>query len=174
MFEFLFDFIRSMGTIEFIIVMAAFGVFIYFSKKFIKTLITALWVVIASALFPVILIKVFNYPMELSVGTIFSFVTMGLALFIVYLYGKLIYKGLSILEKVGKAFAYPFTYKRKKKKEKMDKKVEKFFKEKEKEEKAAEKESNAPKIVGKKKKDEEEEDEDYLVIKEPKEEEKKK
>jgi len=165
MFEFLFDFIRGMGTIEFIVVMAAFGVFLYFSKKFIKTLITALWVIIASALFPIILIKVLEYPMELSVSTIFSFVTMGLALFMVYLYGKLIYKGLSILEKAGKVFVYPFTYKRKKKKEKMDKNVEKFFKEKEKKEKE---ESNAPKVVGKKKKDEED---DYVVIKEPKEEE---
>ena len=121
------EFIQGIGTLNLIIIISIFIIFLVLMKKVIKTVINMVILSVASALFPVAL-SFLGFPILLSLDTILFFLVLGLGLYFIYILGKIIYTMLGVVEKSAKVATYPFRSKNKG----LDKKVEKILEEREK------------------------------------------
>ncbi len=138
MFEFVFDFVSQLGTMNLLLVLAVFVVFIFLMKKVMKTLLNMIWISIASAAFPFVL-GFMGYSVPLNIDTIIFFIIMGIGLYFIYIFARIVYTALGIIEKGAKIVAFPVTQHSKSRKEKTQKKMEEFIKEREQQQKEMEK-----------------------------------
>lgn len=90
------DFLVSLGPVNFIVITAALVVFIYWFKSLISLLKGCFFVGIASAIFPVAAVKFFGFSMTLNVDTLVGFVSLGLGLYFIFMFGKTVHRVLSI------------------------------------------------------------------------------
>lgn len=119
-FQALSEFLTSLGASAPIALFILFIVFLVIIVKVFKLMIKALYVVIASALFPIVMSAI-GFPIAVNLSSILFFVSLGLFLFLVYLFGRMVYTGLSILEFFGKKAIAPF---RKDKEKELIKRIE--------------------------------------------------
>lgn len=92
----------NMATPELVAVIIIFVVFLVLMKKVIKVLFNILWIVLASAAFPVVLNVFFAFQLPLNLETVLFFIMIGIGLYFVYMVGKIIYSLLSLAEKSAK------------------------------------------------------------------------
>lgn len=126
----------SLGQLLLIIV---FIVFIFVVRRVVRVIITGVWVGIISLLFPIFLNKIVGLPVALNLETFLYFAKLGLGLYGIYLFARLVYSILGAAEKAGSLMVSPISHHRKKKKEEMEKKMEKFIKDREEDKKKKEK-----------------------------------
>jgi sensor histidine kinase YesM len=137
--------------------------FIVITKKIIKTVINAAGIAFASAIFPFVMNLVFGFSIPTDIYTILLFVMIGLGLYFLYVFGKIIYAILGFAEKSAKVIAYPITAKSQKKKKEMEKKIEELVKEREDKKKTEKKKAKKKKRIKEGVEEENEEDETEIV-----------
>ncbi len=119
---------------ELIIVVAIFVLFLFISKKIVKTVLNIVWITAASAAFPFTM-RFLGFSFSTDINSVMFFVVLGLGLYFLYMLARIVYALLGAAEKSARFVAYPLRSAKKHKEEKMKKKVEKFVKEREKESK---------------------------------------
>lgn len=144
-----------------ILVILLFILFVIAMKKVFSIIKNALIIIIAALLFPIVANTFLGLPVPTDANSLISFVLLGLSLYLIYLFGKAVYKILGLVEKSAKAVGSPLRARKKKKREKLEKKIEAIVKEKEEEEKLKKK---GKKIVQEQKLSEYSE-KDYVVLK---------
>ncbi len=90
------DFLATLGASNMILVVTALVVFIYFFKRMVSIVKNCFFVGIASAIFPVVANKFFGMAIPLNVGTLTSFVMLGLGLYFIFMFGKTVHTVLKI------------------------------------------------------------------------------
>jgi len=123
------------GNYTGIVVVIAFILFVFFIKRTVKILMNVVWIAVASFLFPMVVNFLLDTSIPLTLESFTFFVTLGLGLYAAYLFTKIVYIILGVVEKILKGVAYPFAQLNKKKKEQEDKEVREYVKEKKKQEK---------------------------------------
>jgi hypothetical protein len=103
----------SGSFLEILASVALFFIFIYLVYQGVKLLFRYLIIAFASALFPIVLIKLFGMALPLTLGTILAFVYLGIIAYTIYLV-------LGLAEKIGKFIAKLFGGSKKKKEESED------------------------------------------------------
>ncbi|MBI2173257.1 MAG: hypothetical protein HYT73_03560, partial [Candidatus Aenigmarchaeota archaeon] len=93
------EFIASLGIPNVVVMVAALVVFIYWFKSMISLIKGAFFVGIASAVFPIAANKLFGIPIPLNIETLVSYVLLGLGLYFIYMFGRTVYRVLSIAGK---------------------------------------------------------------------------
>lgn len=106
--------------LEFLLILAIFIAFLIVIRRAAKILLNTILIVLASAAFPIIM-NFLGFPVELTLGNILFFVLLGVALYLIYLFGKFIYSALGIAEK----FVKSIPPKAKKKKKEIENEVKK-------------------------------------------------
>ncbi|MFH0949115.1 MAG: hypothetical protein V1802_01360 [Candidatus Aenigmatarchaeota archaeon] len=101
-----------------------FIVFVFFMKKITKVLMNALWIALISAIFPVFANKILGFDIVLSMPTEIYFITLGLGLYVLYLFGTVVYKSLGFFEKIGRAMYGSIKQQTSPKIEKLEKKID--------------------------------------------------
>ena len=99
------DFLATLGTSNLILMTTALVVFIYFFKKAVSIIKNCFFVGIASAIFPVAANKLMGMAIPLNIGTLTSFVMLGLGLYFIFMFGKTVHTVLSV---TGKMVSWPF------------------------------------------------------------------
>jgi len=94
----------NLVTTEFILIIVIFVLFIFALKKALGIIKSAIFVAIASALFP-IAAQFLGLPISADISSIIFFVTLGLLLYVVYLIAKSVYKILRLAGKGVKAIS---------------------------------------------------------------------
>lgn len=118
----------TLGPFAGLVIILIFILFIFLVKRAMKILFNVLWISFASFLFPLVLNFFFNIPVPLTLYSFVYFITLGLGLYAAYLFTKIVYVLLGILEKIMRGLAFPFVNARKKKKEEEGKKIQKYIK----------------------------------------------
>jgi len=131
--EFLQPFLS--GQAGLLILAVIFILFIIIVRKTVKILLSAIWIAIISAIFPVAANYLLGFTFPLNIDTFIFFITLGVGLFALYLFAKLIYGILGIAGKAGSAMSYPFRARSNAKKEKTIKEAAKLVKKDKEEEK---------------------------------------
>jgi hypothetical protein len=165
----LFELLSGIGTtkISIIIILIIFVLFIVITKKIIKTVINAAGIAFASAIFPFVMNLVFGFSIPTDIYTVLLFVMIGLGLYFLYVFGKIIYAILGFAEKSAKVIAYPITAKSQKKKKEMEKKIEELVKEREDKKKTEKKKAKKKKRIKEEPEPEQgNEEENYIEIEE--------
>ncbi len=93
------EFIVSLGIPNVVVMVAALVVFIYWFKSMISLVKGAFFTGIASAIFPIVANKLFGVAIPLNIDTLVSYVLLGLGLYFIYMFGRTVYKVLSIAGK---------------------------------------------------------------------------
>ena len=93
------EFIASLGIPNVVVMVAALAVFIYWFKSMMSLIKGAFFVGIASAVFPIAANKLFGIPIPLNIETLVSFVLLGVGLYFIYMFGRTVYRVLSIAGK---------------------------------------------------------------------------
>lgn len=149
-------------NILYIMLLAIFILAILSLKKVVGILKNAMWIAVASVLFPIIMNKLFDFPIGTDADTLLTFMFLGLLTYGLFILGKSIYTALGSLEKSSKKITEPMRNAMLKKSVDKQKKLEtKIQKERENQLKN---EYNVIKTRSKKKK--RDEDEDYVELKE--------
>ena len=94
----------NLVTTEFILIIVIFVLFIFALKKALSIIKSAIFIAIASALFPVVA-QFLGLPVSADIDSIIFFVTLGLVLYVVYLIAKSVYKVLGFAGKGVKAIS---------------------------------------------------------------------
>ena len=124
------EFIQNIGTLNLVLILLVFVVFLVVMRKVVKTVINMVWISFASAVFPLVL-NFLGFSVPLQLDTVIFFVILGLGLYFVFILGKIIYTMLGFVEKSAKVVTYPLRGKDKE----LEKKVEKIIEDKEKKKK---------------------------------------
>ena len=111
---------------EALIIILLFIFFLVLLKRIVKLLINAVYIIIASAIFPIFAVKFLGLSIPLTLETFFFFIKLGLLLFFVYLLYSFIYAILNALE----TFASKITLKEYRKEKILKEIIEKHKKEK--------------------------------------------
>ena len=101
------EFIASLGIPNVVVMVAALAVFIYWFKSMMSLIKGAFFVGIASAVFPIAANKLFGIPIPLNIETLVSFVLLGVGLYFIYMFGRTVYRVLSIAGKSVSFFSRP-------------------------------------------------------------------
>lgn len=97
----------ELGNIELFIIIGVFIGFIYLISKAMKAVFHIVWISGISALFPILANRFLGYTFPLNMNTFLSFIVIGVGIFLGYKVVKIVYIGLAIVEKTGKAVIAP-------------------------------------------------------------------
>ena len=114
-----------------LLILGMFVTFIFLMKKVMKTIITVIWIAFASLAFPFVMNSFFGMSIPMDLNSVIFFVTLGVGMYFIYIFAKIIYTVLGFAEKGAKAAAYPITYRSNKKKRDVEKKMGEFIKDQE-------------------------------------------
>lgn len=95
--------LSTFGAQSALVILILFIIFVFVVKRLIKVIISAVWIGIVSALFPVFLRYVLGMhtPLTaLSLDTFLFWITLGLGIYSVFLLGKIIYSVLGVFGKM--------------------------------------------------------------------------
>ncbi len=98
-----FEFLSHLDTTSAFLLIIIFILFVLSFKKVLGLLKNALIIVAASAIFPIAGSKLLGLPIEADSQTIFSFITLGLLAYFLYVLASAVYKGLSLFERAAKS-----------------------------------------------------------------------
>lgn len=79
-----------------LVLLVVFVLFIIVTRKVVRTIMSAVWIVILSAIFPIAANYFLGFSFPLTLETFVSFVTLGVGLFALYILVKLVYKFLGL------------------------------------------------------------------------------
>lgn len=94
-----FEFLSSLDTTTLFLVLIIFILFVLSMKRIMSIVMNAVWIAVASVLFPIVMNRFLGYDIPMDPDSIISFMLLGLGLYFAYLVGKSVYKMLSIAEK---------------------------------------------------------------------------
>ena|SRR3989338_2527037 len=104
------ELLTNLGTSNIIFVTTGLVVFIYFFRKAVSIIKGCFFVGIASAIFPIAANKIMGMAIPLTLDSVQSFIVIGLGLYFIYMFGKTVYKAVSV---AGKLFSWTFQTKTK-------------------------------------------------------------
>ncbi len=126
------DIIGTLGSTNTTVLLILFVMFVFSMKKMLSVLINAMWIVAASAVFPIIANKLLGFPIAIDGNSILFFVTAGLGLYALYILAASIYKVLGIFEKGGAEIVRPIRSGITRRRDSMEKRAHDFVDEKKK------------------------------------------
>ncbi len=126
------DIIGVLGSTNTTILLILFVMFVFSMKKVLSVLINAMWIVAASAVFPMVANKFLGFPIAIDGNSILFFVTAGLGLYAIYILAASIYKVLGIFEKGGTEIVRPIRSGIERRRDSMEKRAHDFVDEKKK------------------------------------------
>ncbi|MBI2580108.1 MAG: hypothetical protein HYW27_04370 [Candidatus Aenigmarchaeota archaeon] len=103
------DYLVSLGPVNLVVMAASLVVFIYWFKSLVSLIKGAFFVGVASAIFPIAASKLFGLNVPLTLDTLISFVSLGLGLYFILMFGKTVHRVLSITNKSLSFLAKPFS-----------------------------------------------------------------
>ena len=168
-----FDFLSSMDTTTLFLLLIIFILFVLSMKRVFSIIKNAIFIAVASILFPIVMNSFFGFNIPTDTDSIVSFILLGLGLYFIYMLGKSIYKVLKLGEGAAKKVIPKIDHEKKGKKEKHDdeedeqydfKEREKKLEKREKELKQQEREVRFRSAIGAGKPKKKNEDDDYVTL----------
>lgn len=168
-----FDFLSSLDTTTMFLLLIIFILFVLSMKRVFSIIKNAIFIAVASILFPIVMNSFFGFNIPTDTDSIVSFILLGLGLYFIYMLGKSVYKVLKLGEGVAKKVV-PKIERGKKKDDKQDNKKddddeyeerEKELDKREKELRQQEKEVRFRSAIGASKPKKKNADDDYVELK---------
>lgn len=116
-----FDFLGSIDTTTLFLLLIIFILFVLSMKRVFSIIKNAIFIAVASILFPVVMNSFFGFNIPTDTDSIVSFILLGLGLYFIYMLGKSVYKVLKLGESVAKKVVPKVERDKKKKDDKDDK-----------------------------------------------------
>src|SRR3989338_580932 len=117
-----FDFLSSLDTTTMFLLLIIFILFVLSMKRVFSIIKNAIFIAVASILFPIVMNSFFGFNIPTDTDSIVSFILLGLGLYFIYMLGKSVYKVLKLGEGVAKKVVPKIEHEKKGKKEKHDNK----------------------------------------------------
>jgi len=103
----MFEFLADLGLVGMFIIVIIFILFVLAIKRVLSIIKNVIIIVIASALFPIMLSMLFGFDIPINVDTILGFVLIGIIAYAIYLLARTIYFLIKMAEKAGSALISP-------------------------------------------------------------------
>ena len=97
-----FDFLSSLDTTTMFLLLIIFILFVLSMKRVFSIIKNAIFIAVASILFPIVMNSFFGFNIPTDTDSIVSFILLGLGLYFIYMLGKSVYKVLKLGEGVAK------------------------------------------------------------------------